>query len=85
MSIAAKHSLKGLINPTKTLTGNVHISNTFEKELDYYEGSYEIKPTTESQTLPVQNKTMKNDLTIKSIPYAEVTNNANGITVTIGE
>ena len=51
---------------------------------EYYTGEYEVTPKVKMQTLGTKEKVMKNDVTIKEIPYAEVTNLANGKTVTIG-
>lgn len=49
-----------------------------------YTGDYTVTPKVTAQTLGTQGKTMTDDLTIKAIPYAEVTNISNGKTVTIG-
>lgn len=51
---------------------------------EWYEGSYEVTPRTGEQTLPTKEKTMRDDLTIKSIPFAEVSNPQGGYTVNIG-
>lgn len=48
-----------------------------------YEGEYIVTPKVEAQTMPTKEKVMLDDVTIKAIPYAEVSNNANGTTVTI--
>jgi len=50
---------------------------------DPYMGAYEVTPAVEAQTLPTKQKTMQNDLTVKSIPYYEM-DNQNGTTVYIG-
>ena len=71
---------------------NKRIPITFDKfhevttiEPDYYQGSYEVTPTVEGESLATAEKTMLMDLLINKIPYAEVTNTANGLTVTIAE
>ena len=56
-----------------------------KEEPDYYQGSYEVTPTVKGETLATAKKTMLMDLIINKIPYAEVTNTANGLTVTIAE
>ena len=81
-SIASKKSLKGSITTKEKISGFVNVGGTIRQES--YDGSYEVTPTIEQQILQTKNKTMINDLTIKSIPYSEVTNTSNGITVTIG-
>lgn len=49
-----------------------------------YDGAYDVTPTTEPQTLKTKNKYLKDDVVVKSIPYSEIANVANGITVIIG-
>ena len=51
---------------------------------DPYDGEYAITPKVEAQTMPTKQKVMLDDVTVLAIPYAEVTNNANGQTATIG-
>lgn len=95
MDISAKRSLSGELNAKKrlvgnisgtaSLTGDIAISNTVIVDYDEFEGPYEVKPLVESQTLYTKEKLMKEDLVVLAIPYAEVTNLSNGITVTIGE
>lgn len=49
-----------------------------------YTGNYNVIPTFDVQKLFTKNKSMRDDVTIQSIPLSEVTNPQNGITVTIG-
>jgi hypothetical protein len=49
-----------------------------------YQGSYEVTPTIQEQVLPTALKVMRNDLTVKEIPYAEVSNASGGTTIIIG-
>ena len=53
-------------------------------DAELYEGKYEVTPTVEKQTLQTAKKIMKEDVTVKEIPYAEVSNPAGGTTVIIG-
>lgn len=55
----------------------------FQVQGEEYEGSYEVTPTTEEQLLQTAEKVMRNDLKVKEIPYAEVTNPAGGTTIII--
>lgn len=48
-----------------------------------YEDEYEITPTLHTQTLATNGKLMESDVTVRAIPYFEVSNTANGVTVTI--
>lgn len=49
-----------------------------------YEGTYEVTPTVDAQTLPTAQKVMEEDVVVHKIPYYEVSNNTGGTTVTIG-
>lgn len=83
--IAEKQTLIGSISGLAKLSGDIAIGNTVVVDYEEFEGPYEVKPVIKSQTLSTKEKIMKEDLTVLAIPYAEVTNLANGITVTIGE
>lgn len=56
---------------TKTLSidGNVQM---FVNQ--YYEGTYEITPQVDSQVFETRMKTMRENLTVKAIPYYQVSN-----------
>ena len=49
-----------------------------------YVGTYEITPSVDEKILATENKILKQNITVNKIPYAEVTNNTGGMTVTIG-
>ncbi len=51
---------------------------------DPYEGEYAVTPKTTQQILPTKHKVMSDDMTIKAIPYFDVSNNSGGSTVYIG-
>lgn len=84
-TIAKKHELVGSISGASKLSGDISISNTVIVDYDEFEGPYEVKPIIESQTLETKDKLMKKNLVVLAIPYSEVTNLSNGITVTIGD
>jgi hypothetical protein len=53
--------------------------------LSTYNGEYHITPSVnEDITMETAKKIMKADVMVEKVPYAEVTNIANGKTVTIG-
>lgn len=83
-SVNSPTKLTGGIGTNSNITGHVAIGSVIRDTNDIYLGEYEVTPSTKSQTLDTKNKIMANDITINSIPYAEVTNTANGTTVTIG-
>lgn len=49
-----------------------------------YEGSYEITPSVDGQTMATKDKYMKKDVDISPIPYFSVGNNSGGNTIYIG-
>lgn len=53
-------------------------------EVERYDGEYEVIPKIEQQALLTNHKLMSDDVKILAIPYAEVSNDSNGKTVTIG-
>ncbi len=53
-------------------------------KLPTYEGDYEVTPRKVEQVLLTKNKSMLDNVTVFSIPYAEVTNIGGGLTATIG-
>lgn len=77
-------SINGTLRSQEKLVGTVHVKDTITENKETYSGDYVIKPSINRQTLETADKTMEKDLVIQAIPYAEVTNSANGITVTIG-
>lgn len=56
----------------------------YTSEYPEYEGEYFVIPEVESQTLDTSNRVLTEDVTVDAIPYAEVSNSADGTTVTIG-
>lgn len=53
-------------------------------DTEEYEGSYEVTPKLEEQSLPTALKVMRNDIKIKEIPITKVSNTSGGNTVIIG-
>ena len=51
---------------------------------DIYEGSYDVTPSFEQQSLETRNKTMKDDVTIQPIAVSRTQNLAGGTTIYIG-
>lgn len=49
-----------------------------------YNGSYDVIPKIEAQTLYTKDKLMLDDVNIRSIPRADVSNVQGGVTITIG-
>lgn len=53
-------------------------------DIPVYDGSYEVTPSVDAQTLETAGKLMEDDTKIKAIPVYEVSNTAGGTTVYIG-
>lgn len=80
--IITQQNIEGAIKQ-QCLTAVMPIITT-RPTADRFAGPYEVTPAIIEQTLATKNKEMEKDLTIKEIPYYAVSNNANGLTVTIG-
>ena len=63
---------------------NLTIEEGGGSPLPYYNGSYSVVPRKIEQVLETKNKSMRDDVTIDPINYAEVTNPQGGKTATIG-
>lgn len=83
MAVNIKQSLVGLVSEKGTLEGSLGISTSGVTE--QYEGEYEVTPLVTAQKLPTKKKVMIDDLTVKEIPFFDVSNNSGGTTVYIGE
>ena len=60
--------------------------NIKTSELPTYTGEYEVTPKAyENKTLQTKNHSMNDDILVKKIPQAEVSNIAEGYTLIIGE
>lgn len=77
-----KH-IRGTISKTGKLKGKITIPEKVMVIPDTYDGSYEVIPTTDEQILYTKSKYMEDDVTVKSIPYFETSNQAGGDTVYI--
>lgn len=60
-----------------------HVTKVIGGEV--YGGDYIVTPKVDSQTMPTQGKVMMEDVTVKAIPYFDVTNNSGGSTVYIAK
>lgn len=55
-----------------------------DKETEIYNGAYSVTPKAYEQQLETENRKMTNNVTVKEIPYFEVSNSAGGNTLNIG-
>ena len=94
-SIVAIHTITGNISTEQTLYCDVTADRSLQGsvatgkvavDLPVYDGDYTVIPLAKTeQVLLTENKYMVSNVTVEKIPYAEVSNLANGITATIGE
>ena len=54
------------------------------KDVPEYEGAYDITPKVVEQRMATKNKLMTDNVTIRSIPFFNVSNDSGGSTVYIG-
>jgi hypothetical protein len=65
-------------------TGLGEIQVVQNTNAEYYKGNYIVTPNIDEQTMDTNGKMMSDDVTIKAIPFFNVSNNAGGKTVYIG-
>lgn len=85
--LAEKLTEKGVeANGNETTTELINKVDNISVGVDaeVYDGEYEVTPSQLEQKLETFNKLLKDDVTVKSIPYYEVDNIENGVTVIIG-
>ena len=80
--ISGVSELHGEISQVKELTGTLSMP---ERAGDPYTGSYEVIPSDNFQLMPTADCYLEEDILVHPIPYAAVSNEYGGITVTIGE
>ena len=85
-SIQSSVTLTGEVQASATIIGTVAISGGggSGESVPIYEGPYESVPSVKEQILTTKRKLMINDITIRKIPYFEVSNTSGGITASIG-
>lgn len=80
-SVDISNNIVGSVVPSQSiLVGTILIGTDREK----YEGPYEVIPSTCDQTLDTSNKAMREDVIVREIPFAEVSNPSGGTTIIIG-
>lgn len=72
--------IRGKVVADVVLHGRVSMPTEFSA----YHGTYEVVPSAEEQLLATKDKRMLENITVKEIPYAEVTNPVGGTTIIIG-
>lgn len=70
-----------LICDDLTIKGDMSLGGDI---LPYYTEEYIVTPKIYEQSLDTDNKSLTQDIVVRSIPYTEVTNPEGGLTVIIG-
>lgn len=74
----------GFADAIKNIEANNNSNSGNSSNFEYYDGEYEVTPSTKQQTLETESKVMRENVIVEPIPYSEVSNGAGGTTVTIG-
>ena len=69
---------------TSSQTIEVELEGGGKGILPYYDGVYKVDPRKVEQTLATENKSMRDDVVIHPIFYAETSNVSGGLTAVIG-
>lgn len=91
-TLSTKHSLTGSLARRRSLTGRLasiggltgRLAAAYTVPPEAYDGPYEATPMTVDQKLNTKEKYMNDDMSIRSIPYFDVSNTSGGSTVYIG-
>lgn len=83
-TIEVAGTISGDLTPLQNVSGNLSIPTERITPYIPYEGPYEVIPDFIDQTLETATKIMSDDVVVKEIPVAEVSNPAGGVTLTIG-
>lgn len=82
-TIGHRQSIIGLVSQEYKITGN--LATAYTTNTKPYEGDYEITPTVDGMTLETKQRYMTDDVTIKAIPFYEVSNTSGGNTIYIAD
>ena len=74
------------VKTLKTLRVGLNVKVSGGEGLPTYDGDYIVVPSVwQEQSIPTKNKKLIDNVTVTKVPYAEVSNEAGGKTITIGE
>lgn len=84
LSVAGLSKISGKLAVVQTISGRLTNAGVIYRPIPVYEGKYEVTPNLEVQILETKDLRMTDDVTVKEIPYAEVSNPIGGKTAIIG-
>ena len=79
--LSSPHSLRAGLHSNHIVS---HSGSLQETAADWYDGPYDVTPTTNIQMLFTEDKTMSDNVIVLAIPYSEVSNTSGGYTAVIG-
>lgn len=82
-TVAGAKSLTGQMTHEAHLVGS--LATAYMVGASPYEGDYEVTPTVDGLSLPTRQKYMTDDVTVRAIPFFEVSNQSGGNTVYIAD
>lgn len=82
--LSQESSLNGTLAVPANLVGYLTLPEVISDATDEYDGEYIIIPSSVEQVLQTTDKLMRDDVTVKEIPYYETANLFGGETVYIG-
>lgn len=90
-ALSGSGQMSGTLSSSGQMSGTINVSGNIQAGISaasggvfqMYNGSYDITPSVDSQTLATKDKLMSNNMVVEGIPYYE-TSNDYGYTVYIG-
>lgn len=84
--ISGKGHLSGRISPVDTLSGTISEAGVGDTYYPPYKGRYFVAPeVSHEQILETKDTFLQENIVVSEIPYSEVSNVLNGVTVYIGK
>ena len=83
INVSSSPSVTFRFGQTDSLAMAVELGRPVYMGGDPYEGPYDVTPKVTAQTLPTAKKFMQEDVSVRAIPYFDVSNPAGGNTIYI--
>ena len=85
INVSSGPSVTFRLGQTDSLAMAVELGRPVYMGGDPYEGPYDVTPKVTAQTLPTAKKFMQEDVSVRAIPYFDVSNPAGGNTIYIAK
>lgn len=83
INVSSSPSVTFRFGQTDSLAVAVELGRPVYMGGEPYEGPYDVTPKVTAQTLPTAKKLMQEDVSVRAIPYFDVSNPAGGNTIYI--